>query len=62
MIYGIVSKASNSWKSSNPYSGVYEATTARTLDLNGGNPVCNQGGIIIVEMVDRKEGSRNGIG
>ena len=62
VIYGIVSTASNSWKSSNPHSGVYQATTARTIDANGGNPVCNQGGIIIVEMLDCKEGSMNGIG
>ena len=46
--YGIVSTASNSWKSSNPHSGVYEADTARTLDANGGNPTCNQGGVLIV--------------
>lgn len=27
-----------------------EAKTSRTLDLNGGNPACNQGGMIIVEV------------
>lgn len=32
-------------------SGIYEADTARTLDLNGENPVCNQGGICICEPV-----------
>jgi DNA (cytosine-5)-methyltransferase 1 len=36
-------------KSSNPNSGIYEADTARTLDLNGGNPVCNQGGMLVVQ-------------
>jgi DNA (cytosine-5)-methyltransferase 1 len=36
-------------KSSNPHSGVYEADTTRTLDLNGGNPNCNQGGMIVLE-------------
>lgn len=40
---------SNSMKSSNPHSGIYEADTARTLDLNGANPNCNQGGMMIVE-------------
>lgn len=35
-------------KSSNPHSGVYVADTSRTLDLNGGNPACNQGGIAVV--------------
>ena len=48
---GICSYASNSMKSGNPHSGIYEADTARTLDLNGGNPACNQGGIVICEPV-----------
>lgn len=47
--YGISSYESNAMLSPNPHSGVYEADTARTLDLNGGNPACNQGGIAIVE-------------
>jgi len=47
--YGICSYESNSMKSSNPDSGFYEADTSRTLDLNGGNPACNQGGIAVVE-------------
>ena len=46
--YGICSKDSNSMKSDNPHSGIYQAETARTLDGNGGNPSCNQGGIVIV--------------
>ena len=46
--FGICSYASNSMKSSNPHSGIYEADTSRTLDLNCGNPTCNQGGIAIV--------------
>ena len=49
--YGICSYASNSMKSGNPHSGIYEADTARTLDLNGGNHACNQGGICICEPV-----------
>ena len=36
-------------KSDNPHSGIYEAETSRTLDGNGGNPGCNQGGIAVVE-------------
>lgn len=48
--YGICSYASNSMKSGNPHSGIYEAETARTLDGNGGNPACNQGGIVVVEI------------
>ena len=47
-VYGICSLASNSMKSSNPHSGVYEAETSRTLDLNCGNPSCNQGGMAVV--------------
>ncbi len=49
--YGISSYDSNSMKSSNPYSGIYEAATSRTLDLNGGNPACHQGGIAIVDNI-----------
>ena len=48
--YGICSYASNSTLSCNPHSGVYEADTSRTLDLNGGNPACNQGGIAVVQQ------------
>ena len=47
--YGICSKESNAMKSTNPHSGIYEADTSRTLDGNGGNPGCNQGGIAVVE-------------
>lgn len=42
--YGISAYESNAMKSSNPHSGVYKAETSRTLDNNGGNPSCNQGG------------------
>lgn len=47
--YGICSKESNAMKSDNPHSGIYEAETSRTIDGNGGNPGCNQGGIAVVE-------------
>lgn len=46
--FGICSKDSNAMKSSNPHSGVYKADSSRTLDGNGGNPTCNQGGIAVV--------------
>lgn len=46
--YGISSYESYAMKSDNPHSGIYEAKTSRTLDLNGGNPACNQGGVVIV--------------
>ena len=48
-MYGLCSNSSNSMKSANPYSGIYKADTTRTLDSQGGNPSCNQGGMIIVE-------------
>lgn len=47
--FGVCAKNSNSMKSDNPDSGFYEADTARTLDANGGNPTCNQGGIAVIE-------------
>ena len=49
--FGISSFQSNAMLSDNPHSGIYEAKTSRTLDLNGGNPACNQGGICIVEPI-----------
>ena len=53
--YGISSHDSNAMKSANPHSGIYEADTSRTLDANGGNPGCNQGGIAVV-CVDQGAG------
>ena len=47
--FGVCAKNSNSIKSDNPNSGFYEAETSRTLDANGGNPTCNQGGIAVLE-------------
>lgn len=69
-VYGICSKESNSMKSDNPHSGIYKATTSRTIDSSGGNPSCNQGGIAVVEsyalqgsMIGRKdENGPNGDG
>ena len=48
-VFGICSKHSNAMLSDNPRSGFYEADTSRTLDANGGNPSCNQGGMAVVE-------------
>ena len=47
--FGISAKDSNGMKSDNPNSGFYEAETSRTIDRNGGNPSCNQGGVAVVE-------------
>lgn len=52
--FGICSKDSNSMKSDNPHSGVYETETARTLDGNGDNPACNQGGIAVVAFTQNQ--------
>lgn len=48
--FGICSDKSNSMLSDNPHSGIYKAETSRTLDANGGNPGCNQGGIAVVAL------------
>ena len=52
VVYGISAYDSNAMKSSNPNSGIYEADTTRTLDNNGGNPACNQGGMMVVQGFD----------
>ena len=49
VVYGLCSDGSNAMKSSNPHSRIYEADTTRTIDNNGGNPACNQGGMIVLE-------------
>lgn len=48
VVYGLSPYDSNAMKSDNPKAGIYEADTARTLDLNGASPVCNQGGMAVV--------------
>ena len=60
--YGICSKDSNAMKSDNPHSGIYEAETARTLDGNGGNPSCNQGGIAIVAFTQNQRDEARDLG
>lgn len=55
-VYGISSYESNAMKSSNPESGISEAETARTLDSNGGNPACNQGGMLVYDSRGNGDG------
>lgn len=50
-VYGISFKNSNSTKSPNPHSGIYEAETAITLDTKCGYPCCNQGSMVVVEPI-----------
>jgi DNA (cytosine-5)-methyltransferase 1 len=57
--YGIGSDQSKGMLSPNPYSGVYEASTSRTLDTSGGNPACNQGGIAVVAVQDSMIGRKD---
>ena len=52
--FGISSYQSHAMLSDNPHSGIYEAETARTLDENGGNPACNQGGIAVVAFTQNQ--------
>lgn len=64
--FGICSDRSNSMLSDNTDSGIYEATSSRTIDTSGGNPSCNQGGIAIVDMGCRNNSfsvndGRNGV-
>jgi DNA (cytosine-5)-methyltransferase 1 len=60
IVYGICSDSANSMKSDNPHSGIYVADTTRTLDQNGGNPACNQGGMAIVQSTICLQGSMIG--
>lgn len=46
--YCISGYYSGAMMSDNPHSGIYKADVARTLDLNGGSPACNQGGVMVV--------------
>lgn len=56
--YNIGSYHSNSWKSDNPHSGVYETEVSKTLDaLNCGYPACNQGGTAVVCMATQQGGA-----
>lgn len=51
--YNIGADQSSGMLSDNPYIGIYETDVTRTLDGNGGNPACNQGGTVIVqELID----------
>ena len=53
LVFGISSDQSHAMLSENPHAGVYEADTSRTLDCSGGSPACNQGGMMVVEPVEK---------
>ena len=42
----------NTLKGNNPTVGIHKTDIGGALDLNGGSPACNQGGIAIVNCVD----------
>ena len=50
--FNISPYCSNAMLSDNPHSGIQEVTTTRTLDLNGGNPACNQGGVMVLAVIE----------
>ena len=54
-IYGLSAVNPNCMKSDNPRSGFYKTELSRTLDTNGNNPNCNQGGNVIVELGSTNE-------
>lgn len=57
-VFGISPFDSNAMKSENPHSGIYEADTSRTLDLNGGN---TQDAMAVVVLGDRTNGRTDDI-
>ena len=48
-VFRMSGKNSRGFLSDNPNVGVKKADTCCTLDMNAGNPACNQGGIMVVE-------------
>ena len=46
--YIIDAISSNSFKSSNPHSGIHETEVSKCLDTMCLNPSCNQGGVFVV--------------
>ena len=61
-VFGICARDSNAMKSDNPNSGFYEAETTRTLDANGGNPSCNQGGMAVVDFAQNQRDEVRNLG
>ena len=52
-VYGISSDQSHAMLSENLHAGVYEADTSRTLDCSNCSPNRNQGGMMVVEPVEK---------
>lgn len=50
--YALDALSSNSFKSSNPHSGVHETAVSKCLDTSCLEPNCNQGGMMICYTID----------
>lgn len=48
-VFRICSKDSNSMKSDNPHSGIYQTEVSATIDTSNQSPCKNQGGIVVIE-------------
>lgn len=57
--YSLDALSSNSFKSSNPHSGIHETQIAKCLDTRCLEPSCNQGGMMICCAVDCRNGELN---
>ena len=53
LVFGISSDQSHAMLSGNPHAGIYEADTSRTLDCSDCSPNRNQGGMMVVEPVEK---------
>ncbi len=56
--FGVCAAGSKGMLSPNPKVGFYEAQISKTLDANGGNPGCSQGGITVVEPIPFSQNQR----
>ena len=53
LVFGISSDQSHAMLLENPHAGIYEADTSRTLDCSDCSPNRNQGGMMVVEPVEK---------
>lgn len=59
--YNISSYNSNSMKSNNPHNGIKACEQSRTIDTNGNNPACNQGGTVLVKCIGNGQVNQLGL-
>ena len=53
LVFGISSDQSHAMLSENPHAGIYEADTSRTLDCSDCSPNRNQGGMMVIEPIEK---------